>query len=488
MIAKIVSGHGTGSAAPAIHYIAGENNHKGIKRDEVIHLFGDGQQLINLTESLTCKHTYLSSILSFTKEESARLSVDAIRQLAESFAAHHAGPMGVHAIAGCAYLHVEDGRYDAHLVQVQLDMQTGKRVDLYLDNCGDTQRIADWQDCKNYEMKLDDPRDPSRMRLTNDRIREAPNRAAMRQLVNQHLLQRTIDGALTNRAGVLRELKLLGFGIERQTEKNISISSPDLKQNIRLTGSLFNESFAGIDGIEAAIADGQRRSAEDYRAQYESTRTRLAKSNEKRTERISKKLKINFDIRTTRLSESDPPEKMADLDSIARELPTTRRNRLVGHPDNQHLNEGQHDDGISNKLISRKELRDCPKRQCDAGQEWQQLLDQTQLKGAIHETTDHKISDYRPHVARTKRHSETMRRLSACGQRIKHASEQISSSSAAGESTFDNARRRLGATIERFAAYIESMAISIRESIFQSPPVEAEHVVQNTDSEGIGMK
>jgi len=60
MIAKIVSGHGTGSAAPAIHYITGEKDHNGNVRDEVIHLFGDGQQIIDLTESMTCKHTYLS--------------------------------------------------------------------------------------------------------------------------------------------------------------------------------------------------------------------------------------------------------------------------------------------------------------------------------------------------------------------------------------------------------------------------------------------
>jgi hypothetical protein len=225
-------------------------------------------------------------VISFTKEESARLNLDDIQQLAESFAAHHADSMGVGAIAGCAYLHVEDGRYDVHLVQVQLDLESGKRVDLYLDSCGDTQRIADWQDCKNYELKLDDPRDPSRMRLTNDKIREAPNREAIRKLVNSHLEQQTITGALSSRADVIRELQSLGFEIMRQNKKTISVKSPDLNQNIRLTGGIYHESFTGIEGVRAAIETGQKRSEEDYRQRYEVASARLAESNKKRTGRI----------------------------------------------------------------------------------------------------------------------------------------------------------------------------------------------------------
>jgi hypothetical protein len=481
MIAKIIAGHGTGSAAPAIHYIAGKNNHKGKPRDDVIHLFGDGQQLIDLTEAMTCKHTYLSSVLSFTKEESARLSVDAIRQLAESFAAHHADPMGDSAIAGCAYLHREGGRYDVHLVQAQFDLESGKRVDLYLDSCGDTQRIADWQDCKNYELKLDDPRDPSRMRLTNDKIREAPKREEMRQLVNQHLLQRTIDGELTNRADVIHELKSLGFEIKRLTNQTISIRSPDLKQNIRLTGRIFNESFAGIEGIRETVEAGQRRSEEDYRNQYESARTRLAASNERRAERISKKLNVSFENRTARSPESHSLEPMADLDSIGRQLSAARRNRLVGYPEDQRINADHSDDSLSNQPISGEELCHRPASQCDAGQEWQ-LLDQTQLTGVTHETTDNKIPDHRANDARTDRHAATMRGLSACSQHIEQASQRIGCTGASGESAFGSARRKVVAAIERLTDHIGSMAVKIRQLVFHSPALADENTEQKQES------
>jgi len=164
VIARILDGHGVGIATAAILYIAGDLNHKGESRDDVVHLFGDGQLVIDVTEAMTCKHRYLSSVLSFTKDESDRLNMDDIHELAKSFSEHHAHPFGTNNIVGCAYLHIQDGRYDVHLVQAQYDMESGKRVDLYLDQFGDTKRIGDWQDIQNFEHNLDDPRDPARLR------------------------------------------------------------------------------------------------------------------------------------------------------------------------------------------------------------------------------------------------------------------------------------------------------------------------------------
>jgi len=477
MIVKIVSGHGTGSAAPAIHYIAGEVDHKGEKRDDVIHLFGDGQQVIDLTESMTCKHTYLSSVLSFTQEESDRLKLDDIRNLAESFAAHHAEPMGVEAIAGCAYLHVEDGRYDLHLVQVQMDMESGKRVDLYLDSCGDTQRIADWQDCKNYELKLDDPRDLSRIRLTNDKVRESKDRKEMRKLVNNHLEQQTLTGALTSRADVICELQSLGFEIMRQNKKTISIKSPDLNQNIRLTGAIYSESFTGIEGVRETIEAGQRRSEEDYRQQYETARTRLAESNEKRTARISKKLKIDLEARLQRTPQSHSPTTMANLDSIGRSLSIARRGRnLVGaegqHPD-PHGNAGE----LPNAAISGQAIRHRPAIEHTHRQE-RQLLDKTQIEGDHHESTFDQIPNYRAYVRRTKRHPETMCRLSTGSREIEQASQRIGTIGNSGGSVFDRARKATIEAIERFASYLERIALKLKRAA--SPSVVVHNATEET--------
>jgi len=464
MIAKIVSGHGTGSAAPAIHYIAGEKDHEGNMRDEVIHLFGDGQQVIDLTESMTCKHTYLSSVLSFTKEESTNLSVDDIRQLAESFAAHHAEPMGASAIDGCAYLHIEDGRYDVHLVQVQMDMESGKRVDLYLDTCGDTQRIADWQDCKNYELKLDDPRAPSRVRLTNDKIRESRDREVIRKLVNNHLEQQAITGALTSRSDVTRELQSLGFEIKRQTKKTISIKSPDLNQNIRLTGAIFHESFTGIESVRSAIKAGQRRSEEDYRQQYETARMRLAESNKKRTARISKKLKIDFEARSQRTFEGHSQNAVADLDCIGHQLSTARRDRVMVSPEGQypvpHGNAGE----LSNKAISGQSIRHRTKIQRHAGQE-RQLLDKTQIEGDAHEPAHHQIPDHRAYVRRTKRHSETMRAISSSSEQLEQASRLVSGSAESGGSALHRARKAADTAIERITVSIGAIVVKVKQKI-----------------------
>jgi len=487
MIAKIVSGHGTGSAVSAIYYIAGEVDHKGDKRDEVVHLFGDGQQVIDLTESMTCKHTYLSSVLSFTKEESARLSLDDIQQLAESFAAHHAEPMGVESIVGCADLHVEDGRYDVHLVQAQFDLESGKRVDLYLDNCGDTKRIADWQDCKNYELKLDDPRDPARVRLTNDSIRESKNREEMRKVVNSILLQATIAGELTCRSDVVGKLKALDFEVTRQTKKAISIKSPSLNQNIRLTGAIFHESFTGIEGVRAAIEAGQRRSEEDYRQQYEAARTRLAESNKKRTARISKKLKVDLEARSQRTPKSHSPNPVAILDSIGHQLSAARRGRaLVGtegqHPD-PHSNAGE----LSNAVIPGQSVRHRFKNQRNAGQE-RKLLDQTQIDGEQHEFTNHEIPNHHPHGTRAKRHAATMRGLSACGRDIEQASQCIGGIGNSSGSAFDRARKATIEAFERFTIYLERAALKLKRAA--SPSVAAQNATEKPSppEDDLGMR
>jgi len=481
MIAKTVPKHGTGSAASAITYIAGKFDHEGNERDEVIHLFGDGQQVVDLTEAMTCKHTHLSSVLSFTKKESARLSVDDIRKLVAEFAAHHAEPMGVNAIAGCAYLHVEDGRYDVHLIQAQQDLESGKRVDLYLDNCGDTQRIADWQDCKNYELKLDDPRDPSRIRLTNDKVREAKNRKELRAWVNNHLLNKTIKGEINSRAGIITELESLGFEIKRQTGKSISIKSPDLSQNIRLTGGIFHESFTGIEGIREAVKAGQQRSEEDYRQQYDTARSRLAASNQKRAERISKKLKIDLVAREQRAQESRSQNTMADLDHIGCKLHAAHRGWVLVNEEDQRPDPNAYAGAIPDAIISGRNLRHHPESRSASRQE-RQLLDQNKVAGGYGEFTEHEITNHRPDVSGAERHAATMRRLSASSRGIEQASQRIGGTGDAGESAFDRARKATVAAIERFTGYLERIALKLKHATANSE-VTTNHSDQVTPAE-----
>jgi len=482
MIAKIVPKHGTGSAASAITYIAGKFDHEGNERDEVIHLFGDGQQVIDLTEAMTCKHTHLSSVLSFTKEESSRLSVGDIRKLVAEFAAHHAEPMGVNAIAGCAYLHVEDGRYDAHLIQVQQDLESGKRVDLYLDTCGDTQRIADWQDCKNYELKLDDPRDPSRIRLTNDKVREAKNRKELRAWVNNHLLNKTIKGEINSRAEIITELESLGFEIKRHTGKSIFIKSPDLSQNIRLTGGIYHESFTGIAGIREAVEAGQQRSEEDYRQQYEADRSRLATSNKKRAERISKKLKINLEERSDRIQRFGTYDFTPVNYSSADWLRDSDRNWNLGIQTSQPANQHGNIIELSSPDIRRQSIRHHSEVKHIHRQERELLGSNKKIEGSNDEFTNDKITNYRAHVAGNESHATTMRGLSACGQEIEQAGQRIGDTGDSGGSAFDRARKATVEAIERFTGYLERIALKLKHATANSG-VASNHSDQATPAE-----
>jgi len=466
MISKIISHHGVGSADLAIKYIAGEINHKGKKRDDVIHLFGDGQQVIDISESMTCKHRYLSSVLSFTKEESERLSIDEIIDLAESFAKHHAEPLGSNAIAGCAYLHVEGGRYDVHIIQTQLDLESGKRVDLYLDNCGDTARIAAWQDCKNYEMNLDNPRDPSRQRLTNNKIRETKGRAEMRALVNEHLTQKTIDGAIKSRSDVIAELQNIGFEISRKNATSISIKSSDMKQNIRLKGGLYHESFRGIETIKEAISNSQRRDQSDHREQYESARSRLEESNKKRTKRISKKLKIDLSERTQGLHFSNQEKTNADLDSIVFELSSARRNRLMGSPDNQRSNEGNGTDQLLNNAVQQSQLRSGSTIERITNKGWE-LPHQTKLMERNNESTDNQIPNNSTHDERNENHAKTMQRLSKVRERLNSTSQRLDRfNSSRGCAGFE-AGGAINTAIKGIAEYVAKAALMLKNTLLR---------------------
>jgi len=450
MIARILDSHGVGSATSAIHYIAGEQDHKGESRDDVIHLFGDGQLVIDVTEAMSCKHRYLSSILSFTKEESARLSVDQVRELAESFAEHHAHPFGTNNIAGCAYLHIQDGRYDVHLVQAQHDFESGKRVDLYLDQLGDTQRIADWQDVQNFEHDLDDPRDPARQRLTKERIQEAENRKEMRSLVNARLERMHYNSELKSRADVCQELESLGFVIARQTKSSISISSPDLKQNIRLTGAIYHESYAGITDSRRAIEESQRRTREDRQKQYDAARTRLEQANKKRTARLSKKLKIDLAGRLQETYGNAGAERPDDFYSDDRSL-SESRDKYCDSPDAVGIDQCEfictdelQDDGISGAHLrnsSGEQHSESPRRSVHG---------QSEVTDGI-TPSNHEIPDPVSPAGRDQHHAESMRRVSASSRSLELASQRFGRTGDSERPGSKTTRGSLVSAIERVA-------------------------------------
>jgi len=450
MIACILESHGIGAATGAIHYIAGELDHKGEARDEVVHLFGDGQMVIDVTEAMTSKHRYLSSVLSFTKEESERLDMDEIRELAEEFANHHAHPFGTNNIAGCAYLHVQNGRYDMHLVQAQYDFESGKRVDLYLDQFWDTQRIADWQDIQNFEHNLDDPRDPARQRLTKERIQEAKNRKEMRSFINTRLESTHINGEVTSRADVCGELESMGFVIARQTKSSISITSPDLKQNIRLSGAIYHESYAGIKGSRRAIEESQRRTSEDRQKQYDTARTRLEQSNKKRTKRLSKKLNIELAERLQESHGRPEMERPDDLHAVYTELRDSHDNNFVKHEAVEfHQSKSICIEELSDNDLPRKGLRDSACGEGFENQRWS-IHDQGEIKDG-NAPSYNKITNPFAILSRNQLHAATMRRVSQSSQSLRRASQQLGGTGGSERPTVPTTRRNLIGAIEQIA-------------------------------------
>jgi len=457
MIAKIIGNHGTGSAGNAVNYVKSKTNAAGEPRENPPeHLFGDGQQVIELTEAMTCKHTYLSSVLSFTKEESSKLSVDEIKEIAEKFAAHNAEPFGADAIAGCAYLHNENGRYDVHLLQVRMDLETGKRVDLFTAQAGDVSRLADFQDIQNHEYRLDDPRDPARARLTKDHVWGSTKK--MRTTVNSLMEQATIEGRVTDRKSAKAELKKMGFEIARETKKAISIKSPDFKQNIRLQGAIYEQSFGGIKSIKAAIEASRRRDQQSRFAHYEQCVKRLAKNNERRSSRLSTKFSEDFSRRRNEFQNKSESQTKNDLHTIAISLRDARSDKSL---DNLEHSQSEHFKAIHNNNGEQRNMGNSTSRSSDETKRKQKLLHQN--NGVNYDRTNSKTNSRIQE--RTNQHQSGLSKLRSAYKQLVHSSRKALNAIARSGAGSDNIKQSFSASNRKARSAIKQTNECLAEVI-----------------------
>jgi hypothetical protein len=83
------------------------------------------------------------------------------------------------------------------------------------------------------------------------------------------------QGAITNRDGVINELKAKGFEIARKTPSAISIKDPDGGRNIRLKGEFYEQAFTSLEAVRATNPKRNRDYQEQRKQRLESSRTTL---------------------------------------------------------------------------------------------------------------------------------------------------------------------------------------------------------------------
>ena len=118
------------------------------------------------------------------------------------------------------------------------------------------------RDRQNIEHGFTDPSDPANKRLMAQRDNLPRDIKDTRQAITEGLHALIIEGAITNREGVVQALKDGGFEIARETDRAISIKNPTGKRNIRLTGGLYERDFNFSREVQNTVTTA----SEDYRA------------------------------------------------------------------------------------------------------------------------------------------------------------------------------------------------------------------------------
>jgi len=277
MIARILNA-AAGDASECIKYIEGDKDHQGKPRDRCITLYGESRMLLAVTKHcMTRKWRYLSATLSFTKEESQRLSDEDVHALSLSFAQHLTVGAFMFDIPTVIQLHEHDGAVDVHIVLARYDTSTCKSFEPFVIKRGDGKRLQLWQDLQvmKYD-ELDDPREASRIRRVAPPPRKIPkNKGKKIENIQESLLSGIKSGCIQNRDDVIKKIQELGFTIKAKYSLSIVVQLLD-ESCITLKGAIYHESFKSLESLEKINSAVPRRGHPDFETQYQQTSEELA--------------------------------------------------------------------------------------------------------------------------------------------------------------------------------------------------------------------
>jgi len=267
MIVKFFT-NGTGGSKGVFDYLLKDKEQPDGKRLGAEVLRGDIDNQALLIDSLDFKQKYTSGCLSFT-ETANQVSAEQKNALMDGFEQTIRAGLDVDRVSVSWIEHRDKGRLELNFVFANVDLEHGRAFQPYVHNV-DKRRVNAWKDMQNIEHGFTDPNDPAKKRLMAQRDNLPRDIKDTRQAITEGLHALIIEGAITNREGVVQALKDGGFEIARETDRAISIKNPTGKRNIRLTGGLYERDFnfsREVQNTVTAASEGYRaRSTERYDA------------------------------------------------------------------------------------------------------------------------------------------------------------------------------------------------------------------------------
>ncbi|WP_352339544.1 hypothetical protein [Psychrobacter sp. 16-MNA-CIBAN-0192] len=279
--------HGTGSGAGPLNYLLGSDR----QRADAKVLYGDPvmtEQLINATPF---KQKYKSGVLSFTEAADSfndEQKMDIMQRFEKTLFAglepdqydilwiEHSDKAKVPKTDEYgAVIEGSDsvGRLELNFLIPCMELRSGKSLQPFFAGA-DLVRVNALKNIINHEYKLTNPDDPSRKRAVNpyvdnaprptpfdvkrksrtekdevdedaEIIKNPPSHALLKQAIDRQLLRTLEQDTMWHKYAVVNYLRKLGLTIERQTERSISVSHPNIKKNIRLKGFMYEQKYDG---------------------------------------------------------------------------------------------------------------------------------------------------------------------------------------------------------------------------------------------------
>lgn len=259
MIVKFFT-NGTGGSKGVFDYLLKDKEQPDGKRLGAEVLRGDIDNQALLIDSLEFKQKYTSGCLSFT-ETANQVTQEQKNALMDGFEQTIRAGLDVDRVSVSWIEHRDKGRLELNFVFANVDLEHGRAFQPYVHNV-DKRRVNAWKDMQNIEHGFTDPNDPAKKRLMAQRDNLPRDIKDTRQAITEGLHALIIEGAITNREGVVQALKDGGFEIARETDRAISIKNPTGKRNIRLTGGLYERDF----NFSREVQNTVREASKDYRA------------------------------------------------------------------------------------------------------------------------------------------------------------------------------------------------------------------------------
>lgn len=282
-------------------------------------LAGNPEQTIRLIDASLNKWKYTSGVIAFADEdaptESEQLEVIADFEKT-AFAGLEKDQYDILWIR-----HEHEGNVELHFVTPRLELTTGKALNIAPP--GHSNYFNLWRDKWNLEKNWANPDAPERAKVLKLNPNDKQN--DQKELINDFLTNRVINGLINNRDDVIASLSEIGE-ITRQGKNYISVKPVGFEKPIRLKGVIYEQDFERsgfVASLETENGERQTRDREHQQRAVRETSAELERAIKSRVEFNNKRYKKSVEPELERSQEFDTePEPRNAENSHERTEPT----------------------------------------------------------------------------------------------------------------------------------------------------------------------